>query len=144
MSQRHRQQNQQTKEINVLFEAPPGGMSLIQALETSLLQEFRAESRVRAFTILLNLDRLLARLSHLSPSNIRQLGGRAAQADERVLIDEVATNAKSFFREANHEEQNVFTEILKHREIQVGPKGRDSLNRSTRALRLSIGRIVFD
>lgn len=146
MSNNHRQSQNapKQKEINVLFEAPPNGMSLIQALETSILEEFRSSVRLKAFTILYNLDRLAVRLKHLSPSNIRHLGGRMAMPDEKVIVDEIAVSARGFFKEANPDEQRLLTGILEHRDITVGPRGRDSLNRSTRALRTSIGKIVFD
>lgn len=118
-------------------------VALIQVLEDSLLDDFRPKQRMHAKALLDAIEQLTQLLSHLSPSRVRQIGGKVSSAEERAITRSIIAETTVFFQCANLEEQRLLKQMLANQAIEIGPSSVDHLNRCSRIMYLPIGRILF-
>lgn len=119
------------------------GLTLEAFLEASILNGFRIYPRSQATTLLVRLDELM-QMKNLPDNPHRRLGSKKDSPAFHAHIQEMAKCMRTFFRSANSEEAQLFTDLLLSRRVTIGPIGRDQHNRSTRALCTRKGRLIFD
>lgn len=122
-----------------------GTLTPAQELELNILAHgFEAALRERIFLLLLALDGLVKLYTLTNnPSRFLKPGKTHSDALNQHLIDTIRL-AKHVFVDVTPEQEELIIGILESRTMAVGPKGRDSLGRSTRCIMTVKGRIIFD
>lgn len=119
------------------------GLTVEEYLEASILNGFRIYQRLQA-TTLLQLTEKLLRMKDLPDNPHRRIGSKKDNPVFHVHVQEMAKCLRIFFRTATPEETQLFTDLLTSRRMAIGPVGKDTHNRSTRALCTRKGRLTFD
>lgn len=115
----------------------------VHRLEQHLLEDLAPVTRDRAQILLVSLDKLsVSPLVDRTPARV--LGRSKEQPALVQFAKDLAVWVKRTFRDVTADDRSLLLGLLASRDVSVGPKGRDSLGRSTHVLQTPYGRFILD